>query len=862
MAIKSRSSSAWQMLHFLLRFIGLVGLMTAIGGWFVWGVLKSDQFDAEEYGMYAIQGGLGAVAFALLFELAGFFRMVFSNRGAFGINAMLQVVLMLALVVGANYYAFHNFKRFDLTEDQIFTLDEKIHLQLANLRGDTDIIIFQNHRSFGHRAKDESDKDAQRAKNQQEKIDFAAQRKIIEKVKDLAEQFGDLGPRFHVHVLDMKDDGFDKAMAKVRDISADLENTILSAPENSVFFYSRDLKQAQRLSFSEIYQVDTQSSLEQKNLVLHYQGEEPFVNKIFSIEQKSPRIATAVIHPVLGMQNKEMPMFTMSGAKTTLGKYNIGTLDLMMRKIGDDGDLSEEPTALTYDESRFEQIEDELVELDELIKVQTSNIKEMTQYLTEWKEWDLPKLNTKYIYYYREDGRQDTTLRANVDQLKKSGIRYKFTDVDEVDKKNETEYYSRNIEILQTALKRNREERESLSKEKATLNVETLAEKRRLTDVEAKTKAMLANVDLLIVPRITMMNAATGRVIPNRIHKLDTTQLNALKAFMREGKPVLFLLGPANDPRETPELGGGTSVDPLESMLAELGFKLPKQTILYNVEAREFNERKFGGAFGGGNREVEVPGLKLDVTTMTTQFTKVKDVLTPHPLRTSLKMMSRSGGKSDAGELRIKHPRPVYYMKPSLEPNAASNLVASLSMPGFGGAIPAAAIWLNQVQQKPDENSVFLITRDESWNEDHPFIVKNKAPSYTPPKSDDPRKGTVEEPRLGPFPIGVAVETPIPADWYETESTKPKTARIAVIGSGSAFVGTELTPMKERMLLDVVNWLIGRDDLLAKEAGTWQYPRVAIPEMQFQLWQWGARLWLPLVFVFLGVVVTMARQMR
>ena len=122
------------------------------------------------------------------------------------------------------------------------------------------------------------------------------------------------------------------------------------------------------------------------------------------------------------------------------------------------------------------------------------------------------------------------------------------------------------------------------SRRKATLIVEPLAEKRRVTDVEAKTKAMLANVDLLIVPRITLLNAPTGRVIPNRIHKLDSTQLNAIKSFLKDGKPILFLLGPANDPRESPELGGGAGIDPLEGMLADLGFKLPKQTIFYNIE--------------------------------------------------------------------------------------------------------------------------------------------------------------------------------------------------------------------------------------------------------------------------------------
>ena len=146
----------------------------------------------------------------------------------------------------------YEFKRYDLTQDRIFTLDENIRTQLAQLRGETDIIVFQSGSPFGHRAKDEGDKLARRAQIKQKKVDISAQRKIIEKVKDLAEQFSDFGPRFHVHVLDIEDDNFDDKMLEFKDISEDLHDTILSAPENSVFFYSRDQKQVQRLSFSDL----------------------------------------------------------------------------------------------------------------------------------------------------------------------------------------------------------------------------------------------------------------------------------------------------------------------------------------------------------------------------------------------------------------------------------------------------------------------------------------------------------------------------------------------------------------------------------------------------------------------------------
>ena len=87
---------------------------------------------------------------------------------------------------------------------------------------------------------------------------------------------------------------------------------------------------------------------------------------------------------------------------------------------------------------------------------------------------------------------------------------------------------------------------------------------------------------------------------------------------------------------------------------------------------------------------------------------------------------------------------------------------------------------------------------------------------------------------------------------------------MAVIGSGGIFIGKTLPPLKEKMFLDVVNWLMGRDDLLARDAESWQYPRVAVKpdSVAFNLWAWGARLGLPLVFIYLGTIVWMVRRMR
>ncbi len=116
--------------------------------------------------------------------------------------------------------------------------------------------------------------------------------------------------------------------------------------------------------------------------------------------------------------------------------------------------------------------------------------------------------------------------------------------------------------------------------------------------------------------------------------------------------------------------------------------------------------------------------------------------------------------------------------------------------------------------------------------------------------------------RRGPFPVGVAVETTLPAAWYGDRGAKPATARVAVIGHGGLFIGQSLPPVKEKLLLDTCNWLLGRDDLLTQAGNEWQYPRVALAENEAALWQWGTRLGLPVLFAYLGMVVLLVRRLR
>ena len=70
--------------------------------------------------------------------------------------------------------------------------------------------------------------------------------------------------------------------------------------------------------------------------------------------------------------------------------------------------------------------------------------------------------------------------------------------------------------------------------------------------------------------------------------------------------------------------------------------------------------------------------------------------------------------------------------------------------------------------------------------------------------------------------------------------------RIAAIGHGGWFVGPELSPAKESLLLTTCNWLLARDDRLPNAAATsWQYPRVTMTDRSRTLWTLGTLAALP-----------------
>ncbi len=309
---------------FMMRLAGLTGLVALVVGLVLWLAIGVD-----EAGIIVTVVGAGLLVLAGLVELRGLMGAVLSQRGAMGFNVALQVVLALVLIVGINAFSFSHYQRFDWTSDHLFTISQDIKHNLEQLRGETDIVVYLRNTSDLGQATD----------NKLAHFQAAAQRKIVDKVKDLADEFQELGPRFRVEVLNIQEEDFEPKLTGIKDKSKALADAIQAAPENSVFFLSQG--RVQRLGFNDIYQLDSVASLaandSKGNLILNYQGVEPFANKILNIEEKKPRIGLAVVHEILSMDDPQDPRLTMNGAKKVLTSYGFDTRDIILKKWSETG---------------------------------------------------------------------------------------------------------------------------------------------------------------------------------------------------------------------------------------------------------------------------------------------------------------------------------------------------------------------------------------------------------------------------------------------------------------------------------------------------------------------------------------------
>ena len=247
MAVSTKSGGFWSHLHLGIRFVGLTGLFVAgvalvialVDGlvtsaiiWETWETLlkyaRQEPIErAPSLVISLLLGALVAGLFSLFVEILMVLRFVAGRRSAFGFNVVTQIALAVLLLIGINLYSAFGFDltgygldfrtdphywRIDTTRGRQFTLPSDLpelpHLanQLRNLQGQTTIVVYQRHKTFGQL----SDKP--------DGYDYAAERKVVEKVNDLVDQFRELGKQFTVIVLDVEEESYADKLNKLHTV--------------------------------------------------------------------------------------------------------------------------------------------------------------------------------------------------------------------------------------------------------------------------------------------------------------------------------------------------------------------------------------------------------------------------------------------------------------------------------------------------------------------------------------------------------------------------------------------------------------------------------------------------------------------
>ena len=870
----------------LARVLGLTGIMAFAAG----AVLASTSLPpvetwTPEYVQAAAQGadgvypqtatlllgcGLIAVVLWLVVELLGGLFLVAGRKTVVGTNALVQIALAVALLVIVNVYSFSHYARFDLTRDAEFTLPDEQIERLRQLRSDapTTVVVLQLHETAGTLSE------------KPDAYDYAAERKVVEKVRDLVDQLREFGPQFNVVVLDVEDERYERTLRDLTRTRPGLADVIRDAPENSIFFYAdgkvRSLPTADadrlagaatvpdpaesgaslvypaaitRMSFAEFYQLDKTASREATpaerervaavaggpafapgirgtgNLVLIPQGRETFVRKVLALEDRKPRVALAVIHPVL-TSRETSELFGSAGLRASLEANGFEVTDVILKKNWAER-TGPTPAAYTYEETELDRVEAQFDRANLLVYDRTELVKELRQLLTEIVEVKpLPELDR---LFRRQFGRPVET------EADRTAIREVFENTIRVRQEELAAYEDRLAEVT--------------PRYKALLADEGAVENRRMTDLKAKFGQYVADADILIVPRMTVIDVSKNIIIPPDYFALAKEHAEVVKEFVAAGKPVLFAFGPTNiDPRGTSPT---PTADDIERLLPRLGIDLGRQTIISNAEAEAMAERSTDALASA----VAVPALVFDPPASTQADGDV-----PNPIGGAFRVTSRAVGK----ELPVTRSgfRPVYLA------------------PGFAAVSPFA--------------TEVMFTTADTWNEPTPVPADGTVPKFDPPQPGDPSRGTLDEERRGPFPVGVAVEVPVPAEWVAAEpypdqqkvaallpvldgglsalgmtlvaNAKDRpTVRVVAYGHGGLFTGDKLTPAQETLLLHTVNWQLRREDRLPVDTATeekWRFPRAGLSAREYAAWRWGTFLGLPLVCVYFGLIVLMVRKVR
>lgn len=851
-----REGYLWSRWHFLIRVLGLTGILAFCVGLVLasldhlldsWqpvqdAVVAAFTGDLAPPSAYLLGiGGLVALV-ALVVEIVQIVFYTAGRRSALGANAILQVVLATLLLIAVNILSAGidlnlfgkkidvpaHYTQIDLTRGQLFTLPAKIREDFHKLQSETTVVILQRHKPGA-------------LTDKVDRYDAAAERKVVEKVKDLVAQLREIGPRFRVEVLDTEAEGYDDKLKKLTEQAPELRQAIESAPENSLFFSAGG--RVQQLSFNDFFRLDKTASREEgrDNLVLIQGGVEPVAGRILNLEQRKPRVGILVVHEALTTEGI-IDFYTLAGLRKSLTEHGFEVRDVVLKKGWDaPGEL--EPAADALEDSKLERLQDEQQTLDARLALLDRQVKTLEELVKVWpvdSKTSLKELNQQLALYIRRFEPQLLGLQL----------------LDEEDRKDAEPIIKEKLTFFRRIQKDRQQEKDEVVRELSTLNADRVGENRRMGDVRAKLERTLLDCDLLILPRLTILDEGMP-VAGQPIYDLDPRQALVIKDYLAAGKPLLACLGPTNRPGQPPD-----PPDELEKLLAQLGLHFGKRTVLYNAEERAFTATR-ANRFRA-SKPIQMPPLDLEKPPVKREE---QDIL--NRIRQKLGSLAILSGLT-AGPLQLLPflaPRPA----PEID-RPANKLRASLRLAGHCAGKDlnlslrfARPVYLDSaVSGKQKDEPAVLVTSEASWNDDQPFPTTTRpVPRFEPPPPNDPDNKTAEERRVGPFVVGLAYEAEVPRSWLPSESVTPPHVRLGAIGHGGVFVGKELTPAREKLLLDTCNWLLGRDDRLANpEAPQWRYPRVDMNGRTEAIWLWATGLGMPLLFAYLGLVVLLARRLR
>jgi hypothetical protein len=864
MATDTRQRTTWgTRFRFLIRTAGLIGVlgfavgMSLLASVFpIADLIKPEKMQAAFEGnsgpfacdaAWTVLISLGLIALALFVEIIGVLGGS-SRRTAAGTSAGIATIAAVALLVFVNAYSFTHHARYDFTRHKQFTLPADLAERLRTLRSEspTTIVVLQKHNVFGTLSAD------------RDSFTKGAEEKVTEKVKDLVDLFREFGPRFNVEVLDTEAFGYKNRLDELTKDSPELLAAIKAAPENSIFFFAN--KRVQRLAFNEFLQLDRTASEPtdggKANLVLLPQGTENFARRVLAVQERRPKVAVCVVHEWLSTAaTVGQAELSLGGLKKSLGEHGFDVIDIILKKNWEDSSKDLEPAAYTIQESKLERLEGELDSARDDYRAAQNDVKNIATVrkafdnLVKRPFRDRAEFYAEFSKAVQVGGWQELVKAFRQWIGEGSGL---VTEANEPELRQAlTAGFTRQAARAEQEVKdAEKTLAEAEVKAKGAYQDERSVQDRRINDVKAKFSGLLADVDLLIIPRYTLVNATIGRGVSASLHSLSKPQIEVIKDFMKAGKPALVCLGSLSSPGGVDREG----VDDLENLVTERGIELGRDTILYDTEAKAFAALKAGRQLG--ETAADIPPLVFVEKWI--DATKAK----PNPVGAALRLTGRSINQKF--DLRLYAPRPVYL----------------------------ATGWQDRLEYAAE----FAFTDAGSWNEERPFATRDRlgrvsaVPRYEPTLNSDPKWGTRQAERRGPFPVGVAIESKIPAAWVNEDYGREQAAsvllmpldsilatgvtvaankldrptqRLVVFGSGNIFSGAKLEPAQEKLLLHSVNWLTGREDRLPRtDAPAWSFPRVEMTSRDKMLWRLGTAVVLPLSVVFLGLMVTMFRRLR